>query len=227
MRADEGGAAATLAVFTVFVFLTSIVALNTFEEGYQRQLSSFHQAVAIDTTKATAASVETEANEALTTAISAAMYEAGRRGETKTGVESRVRSYFNERISAGWSYSNFKEIKVPLSAENTLLLSWLPDGGLQARGYLDASLEHLSGTKAFGIKLEAGVVPRYGRLYKVAHQVYQEAQGVADPDAFEAELNDNYASEFMRFDLEQLDGKVGVTIYDEYGGRAIAQENMA
>ncbi|MEW5995651.1 MAG: hypothetical protein AB1744_14830, partial [Candidatus Zixiibacteriota bacterium] len=87
MRADEGGAAATLAVFTVFVFLTSIVALNTFEEGYQRQLSSFHQAVAIDTTKATAASVETEANEALTTAISAAMYEAGRRGETKTGVE--------------------------------------------------------------------------------------------------------------------------------------------
>ncbi|MEW6592883.1 MAG: hypothetical protein AB1305_04310 [Candidatus Hadarchaeota archaeon] len=227
MRADERGAAATLAVFTVFVFLTSIVALNTFEEGYQRQLSSFHQAVAIDTTKATAASVETEANEALTTAVSAAMYEAGRRGETKTGVESRVRNYFNERISAGWSYSNFKEIKVPLSAENTLLLSWLPDGGLQAWGYLDASLEHLSGTKAFGLKLGAGVVPRYGRLYKVAHQVYDEAQGVADPEAFEAELNDNYASEFMRFDLVQVDSRVSVTIYDEYGGRAIAQENMS
>jgi hypothetical protein len=225
MKTDERGAAATLAVFTVFVFLTSVVALNTFEEGYRRQLFGFNQAMAVDTTKATAASVETETNEALRTAISAAMYEAGLRGENKSGVENRLKQYFNQRISAGWSYSNFKEIQVPLSDENTLLLQWLPDGGLIAYGYLGATFEHLDGTKAFGLKLDAGVVPRYGRLYYVAHQVYQQAQTVGDVGSFEDELNENYACERLRFNLARVGGRTTVTIYDSYGGRAIAQEN--
>jgi len=225
MRLDERGDVATLAVFTVFVFLTSVVALHTFEEGYSRQLSSFHQAMGIDTTKATATSVETEANDALRTATTAAMYEAGLRGENKSGVENRLREYFNQRISAGWEYSNFKEIQVPLSDENTLLLQWLPDGGLKAYGYLGATFEHLDGTKAFGLRLDAGVVPRYGRLYHVAHQVYQQAQTVDDVVSFENELNENYGCEQLRFVLSRVGGRTNVTIYDSYGGRAIAQEN--
>jgi len=225
MKKDERGAAATLAVFTVFVFLTSVMALGTFEEGYRRQLSGFNQAMAVDATKATAASVETETNEALRTATAAAMYEAGLMGENKSGVENRLRTYFNQRISAGWGYSNFKEIQVPLSDENVLLLQWLPDGGLAAYGYLGATFEHLDGTKAFGLKLDAGVVPRYGRLYHVAYQFYQEAQTVGDVASFENELNENYACEQLRFNLERAGGGTHLTVYDGYGGRAIAQEN--
>jgi hypothetical protein len=208
----------------VFVILTSVVALNTFEAGYQRQLSLFHRSMAVDTTRAVSAGVQTELNDALQLAIQAAMYESGRRGGKKEEVESRLRSYFNERISAGWEYSNFKRIHVPLSDENSLLLEWLPDGSLKARGYLNAVFEHLMGTKAFGIQLDAGVVPRYGRLYHLAYLVYESASLAPGLKSFEDELNENYACELLEFELwRDAEGELKVTIRELYGGRAIAE----
>jgi hypothetical protein len=219
---EETGAATSLAIFMVFVILISVVTVRTFEEGYQRQLSLFNQSMSIDTTRAVAAAVQTELNDALVTAVQAAMYESGIRGEDKSYVENRLRQYFNQRISAGWEYSNFREIQVSLSDENFLFTEWTPDGGLRAYGYLNATFEHLSGTKAFGIKLDAGVVPRYGRLYHLAHLVFDEAKTVSDIGAYETELNENYYSERLEFTLVPTDEGASVTIHDRYGGRAIA-----
>lgn len=225
MKRDENGAAATLAIFTVFVILCSVLALYTFEAGYQRQLSMVQQRMATDTTKAVAAAVGSELNDALKMAVEAGMYEAGRRGENKDKVEERVRAYFNERIEAGWSYSNFENIYVPLTDENSLVITWLPDGSLRAYGYLDASFTHLTGAKAYGTKLDAGVVPRYGRMLYLAYRVFSEAQSVSDTEAFQDELNDNYACERLEFNVSKTDGHVRVTVHDLYAGRAIAAEN--
>lgn len=225
MRREENGSAATLAIFTVFVILCSMLALNTFEAGYQRQLSMVQQRMAIDTTRAVAAAVETELNDALTTAVGAGMYESGRRGENKNQVEERLRAYFNERIEAGWSYSNLENVYMPLSDVNSLALVWLPDGSLRASGYLDASFTHLMGVKAYGVKLDAGVVPRYGRMLHLAYRVYSEAQTAPNVEALESELNENYACEMLSFTLTQTDDHVRVTVYDLYAGRAIAAEN--
>jgi hypothetical protein len=211
-------------VFTVFVILCSVVAAYTFEAGYRREFSSLHRAMILDTTRAVASSVQTELNNALRTVIQAAMYEAGRRGQDKPQVESRIRAYINERISAGWSYSNFRSIEVPSTDADSLRLEWLPDGGLRAYGYLGAEFEHLGGVKAFGVKLDAGVVPRYGRLHHLAYMVYEQAAGVPDLEAFEAELNENYACEFLVFELGLQNGSVTLTVTDAYGGRAIAEE---
>ncbi len=225
MRREENGSAATLAIFTVFVILCSMLALNTFEAGYQRQLSMVQQRMATDTTRAVAAAVETELNDALTTAVGAGMYESGRRGENKGQVEQRLRTYFNERIEAGWSYSNLENVYMPLSDGDSLVLVWLPDGSLRASGYLDASFTHLMGVKAYGVKLDAGVVPRYGRMLHLAYRVYSEAQTAPDVEALESELNENYACEMLSFTLTQTDDHVRVTVYDLYAGRAIAAEN--
>jgi len=73
LRREENGAAATLAIFTVFVILCSVLALHTFEAGYQRQLSMVQQRMATDTTRAVAAAVESELNDALKTAVEAGM----------------------------------------------------------------------------------------------------------------------------------------------------------
>ncbi len=225
MRHEESGAAATLAIFTIFVILSSILALHTFEVGYQRQTSALQQRMATDTTKAVAAAVEAELDDALNTAIGAGMYESGLRGENINKVEERLRAYFNQRIELGWSYSNFENIYVPASDENSLVVEWLPDGSLRAYGYLGAGFEHVTGTKAYGVKLDAGIVPRYTRMINVAYRVYGEAQGVADVDAFEDELNENYAAERLGFTLTEIDSRVRVTVRDRYGGRVIAAEN--
>ncbi len=227
MRHEENGAAATLAIFTVFVILCSVLALHTFEAGYQRQLSMVQQRMATDTTRAVAAVVETELNYALKTATEAAMYEAGRDGENKDKVEELLRTYFNERIKAGWSYSNFEDIYVPLSDEDSLVLTWLPDGSLSASGYLDASFTHVMGTRAYGAKLDAGVVPRYGRMLHIAYLVYSQAQNMSGEELanFESELNEDYACEYLSFELTQTDSRVRVTVHDDYAGRAIAAEN--
>lgn len=221
-RDEIKGAAAALAVFTVFIVLSVLLAAHTFSQGYRRELSILHQAMAVDTTKAVASSVQTELNNALRTVIQASVYESGKEGENKQQVEERIREYFNERIENGWYYSNFKSIEVPLTDENSLHLEWLPDGGLRAYGFLAAEFEHVSGVRAFGIKLDAGVVPRYGRLYHIGHRVYEQVQSVGDVEEFENELNENFACEQLSFEIERGGGSIRVTVIDNYGGRAIA-----
>lgn len=230
---EESGSAEMLAILTVFVILSGVIALNTFETGYVRQLNTFQQRMAIDTTKAVASAVEAELNDSLATAIAAAMYEAGKTAGTKEVVETLLRTYFNQRIAAGWSYSNFDSISVPLSDENSLRVEWLPDGGLRAYGYLNASFKHVMGAIAYGVKLDAGVAPRYGRMLYVAENlvypqaliVYARSRSLSDLKPFENELNENYLAERFSFSLYVEDNSVKLTLNELYGGRVITAEN--
>jgi len=155
------------------------------------------------------------------------MYEAGKEGENKDKVEESLRDNFNQRIGAGWSYSNFESIYVPPSDENSLVLVWLPDGSLRAYGYLDASFTHMTGARAYGVKLDAGVVPRYGRMRYLAYHAWSQAQRMDNTTlaAFETELNENYECERLSFRLFLIENHVRVTINDLYAGRAIAEES--
>ncbi|MGC8816419.1 MAG: hypothetical protein ACP5PX_01170 [Candidatus Hadarchaeum sp.] len=221
---DELGSAELLAIFTVFVILSSLAALNTFESGYTRQIELLQERMAVDTTRAVALAVEAELNDSLRSAVAAAMFEAGKFAGSKAEVESRLRNYFNQRIAAGWSYSNFDNIYVPLSDENSLQIEWLPDGGVRVYGYLGASFSHVSGAKAFGVKLDAGVTPRYGRMLYLANLAYGWAQKAADIEALERELNENYAAEMFSFHIYRENGALKLTITELYGGRAITPE---
>lgn len=222
---EELGSAELLAIFTVFVILSGIVALNTFESSYTRQMDVLQERMAVDTTRAVALVIEAELNDSLRSAVAAAMFEAGKFAGSKAEVESRLRTYFNQRIAAGWSYSNFENIYVPLSDENSLQVEWLPDGGLRAYGYLEASFNHVSGAKAYGVKLDAGVLPRYGRMLYLANLAYSWAQRAADIAALEAELNENYSAEMFSFHIYRENGVLKLTITELYGGRAITPEN--
>ena len=230
MRGEQRGSAATLAIFTVFVILSGVVALNTFESGYMRQLNTLQQRMSVDTTKAVAAAIETELDDSLAKAISAAIYELGKTAEkNKVVIENRFRTYFNERIAAGWAYSNFENIYVPLSDENSLQVEWLPDGQPHAYGYLNASFKHVSGAKAYGVKLDAGVAPRYARMIFLAYHVYDQAKLLPDNalPAFESEVNDNYAAERFSFLIWREGTNTKLTLNELFGGRVITTENAA
>ncbi|MGQ9788037.1 MAG: hypothetical protein ACUVQM_01790 [Candidatus Hadarchaeaceae archaeon] len=222
---EELGSAELLAIFAIFVVLTGLVALSTFESGYVRQMEMLQERMAVDTTRAVALTIELELNDSLRSAIAAAMFEAGKFAGSKADVESRLRSYFNQRIAAGWSYSNFENIYIPLSDEKSLQVEWLPDGGLRAYGYLEASFSHVSGTKAYGVKLDAGFSPRYGRMLYLAKLAYGWAQMKADIAALEEELNENYSAEMFSFQISRENGALRLTITELYGGRAITPEN--
>lgn len=210
-----------LAVFSVFVILSSYLAVQTFARGHESELARLHRAMAADTTKAMSSAIESELSEALRTVIQAAMYEGGRRGEDKPQVEARARQYLNERIAAGWSYTNF-DVRVPPSSENTLFFEWLPDGGLRAYGYLPGAVVHTTGVRAFGLELDAGVLPRYGRLQHLAQLAYEALRDAGDAEALESELNERFACEWFRFEIGYQNGSVTVTVTDVYGGTAIA-----
>ncbi len=234
MMREQKGSAELLAIFTVFVILTSVVAINTFESGYTRQMNALQQRIAVDTTKAVASTVETELNDSLGTAITAAMFEVGKTAGSKAEVEARFRAYFNERIAAGWSFSNFENIDVPLSDENSLKVEWLPDGGVRAYGYLGATFTHATGAKAYGVKLDAGVAPRYGRMLYVAENIaYRQASIIWNRDrdpseiaALQDELNDNFFAERFSFTVYVQDGVIMLTLNEDYGGRALRAENQ-
>lgn len=83
------------------------------------------------------------------------------------------------------------------------------------------------GARAYGVKLDAGVVPRYGRMWHPAYYVYFQVQRMdnATLAAFENELNENYACERLSFKLTLTDGRIRVTIHDLYAGRAITEES--
>lgn len=199
---DKKGAAPVLAIFLIFVILITLVAGQTFQASYQRQAAAVQQRQAATTTEATLCVIESELNSALYSAIYAAVYEAGGAGETREYVEGKARSYLNERISSGWSYSNFSSIEVPLCDENSLRFEWQPDGSVHATGYLTASVEHVMGPRAHGIKLAVSVTPRFDRLKQVANLAYELALFSENLAQLELELNENYAPEDIRFKIE-------------------------
>ena len=218
---DHRGSVPTLAIFTLFVILGAFAAMYTFQAGYQRQASALEQRMAGDKTKATLAAIESELNNALYNAISAAMYEAGLRAENKENVELRIRLYENQRIEAGWDYSNFRLIRVPFVDDNNLRFWWLPDGSVAARGWLEVELEHVLGTRGYGIQLCVLTSPRFQRLWKIARVIYDKVKGVADLHKLENELNENYACEGIGITLENVQGVITIKVRDLHFGKRV------
>ena len=199
---DQRGAVPTLAIFTIFVILVTFVAVESFQTGYRRSSQAILQRQAATTTVAMLNAVESELNDSLYSAIYAAVYESGMAGENREQVEQRTRSSLNERISSGWSYSNFSGIEVPLCDENSLSFEWQPDGSVCATGYLMARAEHMMGPRVHGVKLSVVVTPRFDRLKHVANLAYGLALLSGNLAQLELELNENYASEGIQFIIE-------------------------
>lgn len=219
---DDSGSAALLALFAIFIIVSSMAAVYTFEAGYRVRMSAVSMRSAADTTRAMLRSIEWELNRTLKTSIEAAMYGIGRAGGSKEDIIRATRDSLNYRIAAGWDYHNFRSIEVPPCDENNLLLIWLPDGSLEATGYLNSTVTHVSGTRGFGTRLSVGVVPRYGRMYRLAHMAYSDAVRGGDLREVEEEYNENYACELFTFSVENVGGRIRVTVRDDYAGEALA-----
>ena len=217
---DNRGSVPALAIFTLFVILGAFAAMYTFQTGYQRQASALQQRMASDKTKATLAAIESELNNALYNAILAAMYEAGLRAENKENVELRIRLYENQRIEAGWDYSNFRLISVPFVDDNNLRFGWLPDGSVAAWGWLEVELEHVLGTRGYGVRLCVLTSPRFQRLWKIA-RVVSDKVGAADLSTLENKLNENYACEGIGITLENTELGVIITVRDLFFGKRV------
>jgi len=223
---DKQGAATTLAVFVIFVILISVTSLTTFQASRQRKISGIQQLTAIDLTRATASTIKIELDKTLETAITAAMYEAGVLGETRQWVETHVRAYLENRIDMGWFYSNLI-VAVRPDNEYSLSLKWLPDGSVQASGYLNAVVQHVLGPCVYGISLDASPPPRFERIKKVAELALQQAGDELDKlepnlPALQDDLNKNYACEGLDIELWSPDNiSVSVDVTDVFGARKV------
>lgn len=210
LQVDKCASAPTLAVFTIFVILCSSVAIVTFQSMEEREVPSIVLESAADVTRATASQVESELNTALESSITAAMYDVGLMGGTRKEVENYIRDYMNVHIVEvnASSPPNLKK-NVSTCDENSLILEWLPDGSIRARGFLDASFKHVMGPKAFGVRLHVVTCPRFERIKHIA----ELASRVPDP----MKLNDNYACEGIRIELENDT----LVVKDIFGAREV------
>ncbi|MEM2874619.1 MAG: hypothetical protein QW567_01130 [Candidatus Hadarchaeales archaeon] len=219
---ENRGSAALLAFFAIFVIVSSVAAVYMFEAGYRVTMGAMGMRTATDATRAMLRSIEWELNKTLKTSIEAAMFDIGRIGGTKEAIIRATRENLNSRIDAGWEYHNFEAIEVPRCNENSLSLTWLPDGSLQATGYLNSTVTHISGIRGFGTRLSVGAVPRYGRMYYLAHMAYEEAMRGGNAREIESRYNEKYACELFTFLVETIDGRIRVTVKDDYAGEALA-----
>jgi hypothetical protein len=228
---DKKGAAPTLAIFIIFILICAAAALATFQAGHQRQVFTIQQLMSVDVVRATSSTIEIELNQTLYTAITAAMYEVGmmenkENVNVKENVENRVIQYLNERLDLsrrfGWGYSNLN-INIENVDNNSLVLEWLPDGSMRARAYLNAEVRHISGVVANGLSLRVNVTPRFERLKKVADNVFYLARYylAQDPEydliGLEDNLNDNYACEWLRIEINPEN----IIVYDTFAGKVV------
>ena len=215
MARGERGSAPVLAVFTIFTLLSCTLAISSFQASDQRSVSATQQLVAADVTRATASTIEGELNQALSTAVTAAMYEAGSAGEDRENVEQLTLDYLNLRISHGWSYPNLV-VSIFEADNDDLKFEWQPDGSVRVRGYLGAEIKHVYGPTAHGIKLEASLNPRFERLKGVAELASSSAASAPDLEALEDELNERYAAEGLEIEIREDDGYVNATVSDVF-----------
>ncbi len=216
MRCERGGAP-TLAVFAIFVIISSMVAVESTQSSAQRSTNAIQQRTAADVARAAAASVETELNEYLVGAAASAMDEVGTgEGEwserTMEKVENYIREYVNARIAQGWTRSNLDE-NIPLADESNLAFQWLPNGSVRMSGYLDAVIQHVEGPTVYGVNLNATCLARFERLRYISELVRRMLPGVelgAAREALAEELSDSYACEGIRIEL-----------YPEGGGKVV------
>lgn len=221
-RTDQRASAPTLAVFTIFVILCSSVAIVTFQSLEEQSASAIILESAADVVRATASQVVSELNSALGSSIAAAMYDVGLRGGTREQVEQYIREYLNTHISDINAYPRPNlTVAVPLCDENSLALEWLPDGGIHARGYLDARFEHVMGPRAFGLSLRAVSRPRFERIKHVAELSLVLVAGAANLEELERALNENYACEGLAVELREENAVVSVVVRDIFGTRGV------
>ncbi len=223
-QVDKRASAPTLAVFTIFVILCSSVAIVTFQSSEERGVSTIILKSAADVIRATASQVESELNSTLESSIAAAMYDVGLKGGTRENVENYIRKYMNAHISdINASSRSTLTVAVPLCDENSLTIEWLPNGGIRARGYLDASFEHVMGPRAFGLSLHAMSRPRFERIRHVAElsSVLVADADLAELEELERALNENYACEGLAVELENENNIVYVTVQDIFGAQGV------
>lgn len=216
MARGERGSAPVLAVFTIFTLLSCTLAISSFQASDQRSVSATQQLVAADVTRATASTIEGELNQALSTAVTAAMYEVGSAGEDREDVKQLTLEYLNRRISHGWSYPNLV-VRVPEAGKDDIKFEWQPDGSVRVRGYLGAEIKHIYGPTAHGTKLEASLNPRFERLKGVSELASSSAASIPDLEALESELNECYAAEGLAIELREDNGYVNATVSDVFG----------
>jgi hypothetical protein len=202
----ENGSAPVLAVFTIFVILSCALAISSFQGSDQRSVSSTQQLAAADVTRATASTIEGELNQALTTAATAAMHDAGLAGGDRGAVEQLTLDYLNRRISSGWSYPNMSVI-MPQATAGDLAFEWQPDGSVRVEGYIDSEIRHILGPTAHGTKLDASVNPRYLRLQSVALKV------IGNYGAVKA---DEYTAEGLGVEVRKSDSGVTAVVTDVF-----------
>lgn len=194
----------------------------TFQSLEQRGVSAIILESAADVTRATASQIESELNAALESSITAAMYEIGLAGGTRAEVEQYVKDYLNLHISDINTLSRKNlSVQVPTSDENSLALEWLPDGGIRARGYLDARFEHVMGPRAFGLSLRAVSRPRFERIKHVAELSAVLVAGAENLAELGRALNENYACEGLVVELREENGVVSVVVQDTFGARGV------
>lgn len=215
----ESKGTAVLAVFTVMIILSSAIAAETFRQAYSGRTRTFQLLSAMSTVRATASSIELELSEVLRMAIIAAMYKSGKQGESSPEVEEKIISYVNSRIRSGWKYSGFKQITVYPIGENSLNVMWLPDGSLRVSINVPSRLVHVSGAEVIGLRIEAGVSPRYLRLEHLARLAEKMLESAENTRDLEKSLNENHACEYILFRIFEDE----IIVLDLYSGEVIVR----
>lgn len=192
-----------------------------FQTSERRGISAIQQRTAADVARGKASATDVELTKNLETAASAAMYDAGKLGETRGYVENLIIRYFNNLVSENWSDSNIT-VTMPSNVENDLSFEWKPNGSLVIKSYLDAKFEHVMGSTVYGLELRAKSQPPFGgarfqRQKHVAELIQDKAGKASDLDVFEREVNDNYACEGLSIDIK-VDDKISVGVTDNYAG---------
>jgi len=211
LASEENGGAPVLAVFTIFILLSCALAISSFQGSDQRSVSATQQLVAADVTRATASAIEGELNQALATAVTAAMYDAGSAGEDRDVVEQLTLDYLDRRISQGWSYPNL-EVIAPRVSGDDLAFEWQPDGSVEVRGYIDAEIRHVYGPTAHGVKLEASLNPRFLRMEDIAWKMLMEDLSLEV---------DRYAAEGLEVELHENTTHATVIITDVFAAPCV------
>lgn len=228
MRTPESrrGAAPTLAIFVIFVIVSSSLVLIHLQSREESEVSEIQRLMASDVTQATSSSIEAELNNALYRIVETAMYDVGMESGTRGNVENRVIGYLNARIEEIWKYPNL-EIEVPRATENSIKFEWQADGGVVVWGYLDSRIEHVVGPTAYGTFLHAAPPDRFQRLKYVSGLVAERVERVTAESIpeLENELNENYECEGMEIDLTPEDSLIGISVMDTYGGKGVVLED--
>lgn len=222
MIASERGAAPTLAIFVIFVIVSTGLVIAHLQSSNQEEINTIQNYTAADVTQATSDSINSELNKALRTSISAAMYDVGKKSRGIDTVENIVIKYMNRKISEGWKYPNI-EVKIPSLKKSSTHFNWRPDGSLSVTAYLKSKLKHVKGPASFGMVLKANISSRFIRIKNVTNQILKKVNKVSinEIEEFEEELNDNYQYEGIRVDLKIENSHLKVNVKDVYGSKRV------